>query len=80
MFLPYRSVETSSYSSHEEDQRLSTATKDSGIHSNCDLDIHEELSAHRRVSRNHKATTQRSQSIDTLDYNDDSNHIELRGR
>ena len=42
---PHRSTETASWSSHEEEQRLSTATKDSGIQSNGDS--HEELSPPR---------------------------------
>jgi len=45
MSLRSRSLETCSWSSHEEEQRLSTATKDSGIHSNCDLGSTEELSS-----------------------------------
>lgn len=52
-FIYNRSVETCSWSSHEEDQRMSTATKDSGIHSNCDLDSHDdELSALHYKRRN----------------------------
>lgn len=64
----YRSLETSSWSSHEEEQRLSTATKDSGINSNCDLESHEELSnIHYKQRERNSSMRKTAQNTDVTD-------------
>ncbi|XP_067942127.1 rho guanine nucleotide exchange factor 33-like isoform X2 [Watersipora subatra] len=68
-----KSLETSSWSSHEEEQRLSTATKDSGINSNCDLDSHDELSPLQYRERDRNSSLKKS-FVNTHTIGHSSNH------